>query len=126
MHGIDTLSYPHLRNRRTKATHSAHVTIVSHHRSSSDSNVRSRLHHYGLLARLPVIGIRPTPRHSQARLACARAHLRYTRADWVNVLFTDESRWKVMMEENVYTGGLVRDIRRYNVLVSLKTDQRET
>ena len=83
----------HLRDRRTKATHTANITIGSHGRPISDTTVRS--HRYGLRARRPVKGIRLTPRHRQARLTWARAHLRYTRADWVNVLFTDESRFKI-------------------------------
>ena len=34
-------------------------------------------------------------RHRELRLAWARRHLRFTRADWGRVLFTDESRFNL-------------------------------
>ena len=40
--------------------------------------------------RVPVL-----PRHQAARLAWAIRHLRFTRADWANVLFVDETKIKL-------------------------------
>lgn len=40
-------------------------------------------------------GVVLTARHRQARLAWARQHLRFTGANWANVLFVDETRVKL-------------------------------
>lgn len=58
----------------------------------SRQTIRNRLHRFNLNGRRP---LRVTPlsqRHRQARLAWARAHVRWTLQDWSKVLFTDESR----------------------------------
>jgi len=44
-------------------------------------------------ARRPAVKVVLTRRHRQARLEWARAHLRFTRVDWANVLFSDETRF---------------------------------
>ena len=47
------------------------------------------------------------PRHRRARLAWARRYLRYTKADWANVLFVDEVRVNLRVSD-----GRVRIYRR--------------
>lgn len=85
----------HLRNRRRNARETARGIIGTHQRLISDQTVRRRLHGYGLRSRRPKVGLKISPRHRALRRAWARRHLRFTRADWANVLFTDESRYKV-------------------------------
>jgi len=54
-----------------------------------------------------------TRKHRQARLEWARAHLRFTRADWANVLFSDETRYNVTSND-----GLLRVYRRTHERIS--------
>lgn len=85
----------HLRNRRLNARTSARDTIGRNRRPVSDQTIRNRLKEFGLRSRRPFVGIRLTDRHRALRLRWARRHLRLTRADWANVVFTDESKFNV-------------------------------
>lgn len=85
----------HLRQRQLRATDTARVTIGTHGRNISSMTVGKRLRTAGIKARRPFRGIVLTQRHRRARLRWARTHLRLTRADWAQVLFTDESRFKL-------------------------------
>ena len=58
-------------------------------------NVLNRLREQGLSSRRPYRGLILTPQHRRLRLQWARRHLRWTRAAWATVLFTDESRFNV-------------------------------
>lgn len=85
----------HLRNRSRPATETAKATIGVHRRPISGQTVRNRLRANDLRARRPYTGQILTRRHRRLRLAWARAHVRWTRAQWATVLFTDESRFNV-------------------------------
>jgi len=61
----------------------------------SCQTVRRRLHEFGLNARRPAVRQRLTPAHKAARLAFCRRHVRWTRQQWANVLFSDESRFSL-------------------------------
>ena len=65
------------------------------------------MRHAGLRARRPYIGLVLTRRHRRQRLNWARRYLRWTRAQWGRVLFTDESRFKLRRAD-----GRVRMYRR--------------
>ena len=59
----------------------------------SVSNIKNRLHEVHLHARRPVKRPKLTCAHRRARLAWCRRHVRWTRAHWSRVMFTDESRF---------------------------------
>lgn len=69
--------------------------------------VRNRLRAARLRARRPYVGVPLTIRHRQARLNWATAHRRWTRRQWNEVVFTDESRFNLM-----FADGRVRVWRR--------------
>jgi len=61
----------------------------------SDQTVQNRLRSARLKACRPNVGIPLTLRHRQERRQWALAHRRWTRRQWNDVLFTDESRFNV-------------------------------
>ena len=83
----------HLRDRELTASTTSSRTVGAHGRHISDQTVRNRLREGGLRARRPYVWLVLTRRHRRLRLVWARRHLRFTRADWANMLFTDESRF---------------------------------
>ena len=85
----------HLHQRKCTAAETARTTIGTHGRPISSNTVRSRLRSAGIRARRPYRGIVLHGHHRRARVRWARTHLRFTRADWAQVLFTDESRFNV-------------------------------
>ena len=89
------MTLSHLRDRRQRATETASTTIGIHGRPISGQTVRTRLKERGLKNRRPYVGIVLTQRHRRLRLQLAKRHLQFTRTDWANVLFTDESRFKL-------------------------------
>ena len=93
-----------LRNRFLPATVTA-TTIPR--RPVSPRTVRRRLRQVGLRARRPHVGIILTRRHRQERLRWARAHFNWRRVRWNTVIFSDESRFRLM---NAY--GRIRVHRR--------------
>ena len=85
----------HLRDRRMTAASTARRTIGIHNRPVSDDTIINRLREAGIRARRPMRVPVLLPRHRAARLAWAIRHLRFTRADWANVLFMDETKIKL-------------------------------
>nr|XP_022301021.1 uncharacterized protein LOC111109230 [Crassostrea virginica] len=85
----------HIRDRNLTAHTTARNTIGRHGRLLSDQTIRNRLREGRLRARRPYVGLVLSARHKQLRLARVRRHLRFTRADWGRVLFTDESRFNL-------------------------------
>lgn len=81
----------HLRDRTTTATST--TTQIPGVRRISDQTVRNRLREAGLFARRPVRRHVLTPRHLADRLLWCQQRVRWARARWRNVLFTDESRF---------------------------------
>ena len=65
----------------------------------SRNTIRRRLQEQGLQSRRPADRIRLTAAHRQRRLAWCRAHVRWTRAQWARVLFTDESRYTLSFHD---------------------------
>ena len=51
------------------------------------------LHGFNLISRRPAVRPRLTPAHRAARRAFCRRHVRWTRHQWSQVLFSDESRF---------------------------------
>ena len=82
----------HRRARFTAAASTARGIIGRHNREISAETVINRLRSAGLSCRRPVRGIVLHQRHRIARLAWARRHIRFTMADWANVLFVDVTR----------------------------------
>jgi len=80
----------HLRQRKRTSVEKAITTFGTHGRPISSNTVRSRQRSVGIRARRPYRGY-----HRRARVRWARTHLRFTRAAWAQVLFTDESRFNV-------------------------------
>lgn len=60
------------------------------------STVRNRLHDVGLRGRRPAVRPRLTADHRRSRLAFCRRHSRWTRQQWGQVLFSDESRFNLL------------------------------
>lgn len=89
------ITVSHLRDRFTSSTGTARQIMGSHGRNIAPQTVRNRLREVGLRCRRPMKGVTLTLRHRQARLRWARQHFRFTRADWANVLFVDETRVKL-------------------------------
>ena len=85
----------HLRNRFETASSTARRTPGRHRQPISDRTVRRRLQEADLRARRPYTGPILTPRHRRNRNQWARNHLRWTRAMWRRVLFTDESKFRL-------------------------------
>lgn len=85
----------HERSRRLPATTTARRIVGIHNRPVSASTIRTRLRDSGLRPRRPMKTPLLLQRHRVARLAWARRHLRFTRADWANVLFVDETKIKL-------------------------------
>lgn len=80
------IALSHLRDRVTTAVATSRMIIGNHQRNISAQTVRNRLREVGLRA---------------------RRHLRFTRADWANVLFTDETRFNLRRSD-----GRLRVYRR--------------
>ena len=74
------------------AASTARHTIGNHKHPVSDEKITNRLREAGIRACRPMKAPVVLRRHHVARLAWARRHLRFTRADWANVLFVDESK----------------------------------
>ena len=61
----------------------------------SNSTVRQRLHEVKLQGRRATKKPLLIPKHSEKRLAFAKAHLDWTCVDWLAVLFTDEIKFSM-------------------------------
>ena len=82
----------HLRNRFLAAAVTAR-DVVGRRGTISEHTVRRRLQAAGLNARRPRVGPILTLRHRQQRYQWAERHRRWTRRQWQNVVFSDESRF---------------------------------
>ena len=65
----------------------------------ADQTVRNWLRASRLRGPRPYMGVPLTLRHRIARVNLVRAHHRWTRDDWKNVLFTDESRFNLFFAD---------------------------
>ena len=72
-----------------------------------DRTVRNGLHAPRLKACRPYVGIPLTLQHREKRRQWARVHQGWTRRQWPNVLFSDESRFNVSLAD-----GRIRTWRR--------------
>lgn len=98
----------HLRQRKRTAVETARATFGTHGRPMSSNTVRSRLRSVGIRARRPYRGIVLRGHHRRARVRWARTHLRFTRADWAQVLpMSPVSMFREMMGEPVCTADVV-------------------
>ena len=91
------------------ATTTARVTLGKHNPSISAQTVRNRLREAGLRACRPVVRQVLTSHYWQQRRLWAQTHRRRTRQNWQKVLFTDESRFCLIMGD-----GRIRVYRRRN------------
>jgi len=71
----------------------ATLTIGTHGRPVSGQTIRNRLREHGVRARRQYVGPVLAQRHCLARNDWARNHLGWTRQQWPNVIFIDESRF---------------------------------
>ena len=85
----------HARRRFTPATETARNTVGTHNRRISAKTVRRRLATNQMFARRPYKGPILTRRHRRNRLAWANNHVGWTRQQWREVLFTDESKFNL-------------------------------
>ena len=83
----------HLRNRFLTAPATAAVTPGRTNNRISVNTVRRILAENGRKARRPYKGIKLTRRHRRDRAQWARNHESWTRNQWNNVVFSDESRY---------------------------------
>ncbi|GFS58591.1 transposable element Tcb2 transposase [Trichonephila clavipes] len=61
----------------------------------STQTVRNRTHGVGLYARRPMVCVKLTSRHHPDRREWAIKHVNWRRNEWINVLFSNESRFSV-------------------------------
>ena len=97
----------HARNRTQPAERTAALTFGTHGRPVSGQTIRNRLREHGVRARRQYVGPVLTQRHRLARNDWARNHLGWTRQQWSNVIFSDESRFTLDNKD-----GRVRMYRR--------------
>lgn len=86
----------------------------------SDMTVRNRLHSARLKAHRPYVGIPLTARHRQARVDWSRIRRRWTRRQWNDVLFSDESRFNLS-----FSDGRIRVWRRGERLDAANVVERD-
>lgn len=96
-----------LRERTVTSTTLRGRLIQAANLNVSSRTIRRRLHESGLSSRRPAVRIPLTRAHRRARVAWCRQHLRWTRREWSDVLFTDESRFTMFIND-----GRVRVWRR--------------
>lgn len=96
-----------LQRRTTTANTIRHHLRGATNTAVSSQTVRRRLHAANIRARRPVKKPKLTAGHRASRLAWCRAHEPWTRAQWGQVLFTDESRFMISPKD-----GRVRVWRR--------------
>lgn len=65
----------------------------------SNQTIRNRLHEANIHSRRPAVGPILTQAHRRARTAWCRTHQHWTRQQWSQVLFTDESRFTVSFSD---------------------------
>lgn len=82
----------HLRDRFRSATATARITPGTHAPRVSATTIRRRLKEHQLSSRRPYVGAVLTRRHRRARVQWAQNHLRWPRANWRSVLFSDETK----------------------------------
>ena len=83
----------HLQDRYRMATTTPRIPPGTHNLSISAQTVLNRLREAGLRACRPVVRQVLTRHHRQQHCLWAQARRCWTRQDWQNVLFTDESRF---------------------------------
>ncbi|GFV03530.1 transposable element Tcb2 transposase [Trichonephila clavipes] len=77
------------------------ATLLQQHlRSATGTTVSTqivlnRLHGVGLYAQRPMVCVRLTSRHRRDRREWVSEHVNWRRNEWINVLFSDESRFSV-------------------------------
>ncbi|GFS96275.1 transposable element Tcb2 transposase [Trichonephila clavipes] len=71
----------------------------------STQTVRNRLHGVGMNARQPMVCVRLTSRHRRDRREWAIEHVKWRRNEWSSVLFSDESRFSVHPDNDVFSSG---------------------
>ena len=86
----------------------------------STRTICNRLHEAGLHSRRPAIRPRLTADHRRARLTFCHNHARWTRQQWADVLFSDESRFNLYHHD-----GRARVWRREGELYNNKTGPNE-
>lgn len=87
------------------ATRSSTVTIGTHGRRISSKTVINRLKEHAIRARRPHVEPVLTRRHRHARLLWCRLHGEWQARQWIEVLFSEESRFTLEMadgRERVY------------------------
>jgi hypothetical protein len=89
----------HVRNRFAIAVDTARRTPGIRNNRISDQTVRNRLRQSGLRSRRPLKGMELKRQHRIARLQWARAHLRWRRNTWQNILFSDESKFNLKFSD---------------------------
>ena len=92
-----------VRQALTKRTNTANrirnLVRVTANLNVSKNTVRRRLRAAGLSSRVPARRPRLTPAHKAARQAWSARHLRWTRRQWDQVLFSDESKFNLLTSD---------------------------
>ena len=90
-----------LRRRATPAPE-IRVNIRARRRNGqqglSVQTVRNRLREQGLRSRKPAMKTVLSPNHRRLRLQWSRRHVRWTHAQWSDILFIDESRFLLLFD----------------------------
>lgn len=88
-----------LRNRTVTSSTLRNQLMNTANVNVSSRTVRRRLRESGLASRRPAIRIPLTPAHRRARVAWCRQHITWTRRQWGEILFTDESRFSMSFND---------------------------
>lgn len=88
-----------LRQRRVTARRLRDRLRVTTGTLVSDQTVRNRLRANNLRSRRPAVRAPLLPRHRTARRDWCRRHVRWQRAQWASVLFSDESRFTLQFHD---------------------------
>ncbi|GFW92200.1 transposable element Tcb1 transposase [Trichonephila clavipes] len=84
------------RHRNMNATHLQQLLRSATGTTVSTQTVQNRLHGVGLYAHRPMVCVRL--RHRRERMEWATEHVNWRRNGWSNVLFSDESRFSVHLD----------------------------
>ncbi|GBL80408.1 Transposable element Tcb2 transposase [Araneus ventricosus] len=86
-------------NRRSTSTRVKSIVAAAIGKTISATTVRRRLHMNGLYARVSLLRVPLSVQYRGARLKRCHQHVNWTISDWGNVMFTDESRFALQLDD---------------------------
>ncbi|PRD33312.1 UNVERIFIED_CONTAM: hypothetical protein NCL1_17907 [Trichonephila clavipes] len=87
------------RNRRATSTRVASMVTASIGKAIFAATAHRKLHMNGLYARVPRVCVPLSVQSREVRLKWCREHGNWTVSDWGSVMFTDESRFALKLDD---------------------------